>query len=45
MKNREYGRNRFQNMSEEDIQGPKEYQKIIVKLKNQYKNFLAFFLC
>ena len=27
MKNREYGRNGFQNMSEEDIQGPRKYQK------------------
>ena len=32
---REYGRNRYHNMSEEDKQKLKEYQKIIPKLKNQ----------
>ena len=32
---REYGRRRYQNMPEEDKRKLKEYQKIIVKLKNQ----------
>ena len=36
---REYGRNRYNNMSEEDKQRLKEYQKIIVGLDKQH-NFL-----
>ena len=31
---REYGRNRYHNMSEEKIQKLKEYQKMMVRLKN-----------
>ena len=40
---KEYGRNRYQNISEENEQRLKEYQKkIIVKQKNQHK--ISFFL-
>ena len=42
---REHGRNRHQNMSGEDKQRLKEYQKeIIVEQENQHKNFILFCL-
>ena len=41
---REYGRNRYQNMSEENKQRLKEYQKSYRKKKNQHKKLLSIFL-
>ena len=38
----EYGRNRYNNMSEKNKKRLKEYQKIIVRLKNQNKKYLSF---
>ena len=45
-KKREYGKNRNQNMSEEEKQKPKEYQKIIARLKslNIIMNKIVFYL-
>ena len=42
-KQREYGRKRYQNMSEENKQRLKDYQKIIVKQKHEHKFFFIFF--
>ena len=33
---REYGRNRYENITEENKQSLKEYQKIILKIKRIY---------
>ena len=41
-KKREYGRNRYQNMSEENKQRPKKHQKVIVNKKNRIKNSYFF---
>ena len=40
---REYGINRYKNMSEENKQILKEYKKIIFILKNKHKKFSSFF--
>ena len=40
---REHGRNRYQNMSEENKQRLKEYQKSYRKKKINIKNFYLFF--
>ena len=43
--NREYGRNRYNNISEEDKQRLKEYQKNY-RLNKQYNYFICtFFYC
>ena len=42
---REYGRNRYKNMSEENKQRLKEYHKIILELKIKHKKFVLLFLC
>ena len=45
-KQREYGKNRYHNMSEEKKQGLKEYQKIIMRRKslNIIMNKIIFLL-
>ena len=41
---REYGRNRYKNISEQNKQRLKQYQKVIVRLKNHDSFYLFFFL-
>ena len=40
---RQYGKDIYNNMSEEDNQRLKEYQKLIVRLKNHHNFFICIF--